>query len=263
MLYQILVSELPFPGAELRKAGMLEIQRILREVDPPKPSTRVTKSGAAASALADARQVSLGALSKALRTDLDWVVLKALEKDRNRRYDTANALSADLRRYLDHEPLVAGPPSASYRLQKLLRRYRGQFVAAGSCWSRSSSVARWRHISRSRTPRWRRRRASSPKRSRRQDGGADQPPEVRSQGHRVQPARGRSALRRGGRRRRTAAAAGGLADGDPGDGVLARRLRRAARDARGDRGHDRQPAGGRTAAGRGATTSVRGRGPAA
>jgi formylglycine-generating enzyme required for sulfatase activity len=110
---------------------MLEIQRILREVDPPKPSTRLTTIGAAASELARMRRVSIGALKKALKTDLDWVVLKALEKDRNRRYDTANAMAADLQRYLDHEPLVAGPPSASYRMQKLLRRYRGQFVAGG------------------------------------------------------------------------------------------------------------------------------------
>ncbi|MGK0304244.1 MAG: serine/threonine protein kinase, partial [Planctomycetota bacterium] len=131
MLYEVLVGELPFPSAELRKAGMLEIQRILREVDPPKPSTRLTTIGAAASELARMRRVSVGALKKALKTDLDWVVLKTLEKDRNRRYDTANAMAADLQRYLDHEPLVAGPPSASYRMQKLLRRYRGQFVAGG------------------------------------------------------------------------------------------------------------------------------------
>ncbi|MGK0353618.1 MAG: serine/threonine protein kinase/formylglycine-generating enzyme required for sulfatase activity [Planctomycetota bacterium] len=131
MLYEVLVGELPFPIAELRKAGMLEIQRILREVDPPKPSTRLTSQGNHSTELARTRRVSVGALKKALKNDLDWVVLKALEKERNRRYDTANAMAADLQRYLDHEPLVAGPPSAGYRLSKLVRRYRGQFVAGG------------------------------------------------------------------------------------------------------------------------------------
>ena len=129
MLYEVLVGTLPFPGAELRRAGMLEIQRILREVDPPKPSTRITSLADRGSELAKTRRISASALAKALRSDLDWVVMKALEKERNRRYDTANALAADLQRYLDHEPLVAGPPSAAYRLKKLVRRYRGQFAA--------------------------------------------------------------------------------------------------------------------------------------
>lgn len=150
MLYEVLVGALPFSGAELRKAGMLEIQRVLREVDPPKPSTKLTSMGDASTKLARARRVSVGALKKALKDDLDWVVLKALEKDRNRRYDTANALSADLQRYLDHEPLVAGPPSASYRLRKLVRRYRGQFVATALIFAASVTfgsvalVQKWR-----------------------------------------------------------------------------------------------------------------------
>src|SRR5262245_15407650 len=116
MLYELLVGALPFLQAELRKAGMLEVQRILREVEPPRPSTKLTRAGDSSTAIANARRMSAGALQRALRTDLDWVVLKALEKDRNRRYDTANALAADLQRFLDHEPLQAGPPSAAYRL---------------------------------------------------------------------------------------------------------------------------------------------------
>ncbi|MFO1032388.1 MAG: SUMF1/EgtB/PvdO family nonheme iron enzyme [Planctomycetota bacterium] len=131
MLYQVLCGDLPFPGPELRAAGMMELQRILREVEPPKPSTRITKLGAGAAPLAETRRVSLSALKKALVGDLDWVVLKALEKERNRRYETANALSADLQRFLDNEPLVAGPPSAGYRLKKLVRRYRVQVIAGG------------------------------------------------------------------------------------------------------------------------------------
>ena len=129
MLYQVLVGALPFSADQLRKAGTLGAQRILREDDPPKPSTRLTTVGSAVTELARARRLSVSRLKRALQTDLDWVVLKALEKDRNRRYDTANALSADLQRYLDNEPLVAGPPSAAYRMQKLLRRYRSQVIA--------------------------------------------------------------------------------------------------------------------------------------
>ncbi|HEX6810722.1 MAG TPA: serine/threonine-protein kinase [Planctomycetota bacterium] len=132
ILYQSLVGDLPFPARELRRAGLLEMQRILREIDPPKPSTKITSLGNCGLELARARRVSLGALKKALRSDLDWVVLKALEKERNRRYETANALSADLQRFLDHEPLLAGPPSAGYRVRKLLRRHRGQVLAAAT-----------------------------------------------------------------------------------------------------------------------------------
>ncbi|HEX6810569.1 MAG TPA: serine/threonine-protein kinase, partial [Planctomycetota bacterium] len=132
MLYELLVGALPFPGHELRKAGMLEVQRILREVDPPKPSTKLTSSPTTAAGIAAARRMSASALVRVLEHDLNWVALKALEKDRNRRYETANVLAADLQRFLDHEPLIAGPPSATYRLRKLVRRYRGQFVAASA-----------------------------------------------------------------------------------------------------------------------------------
>jgi len=132
MLYELLVGALPFPSHELRMAGMLEVQRILREVEPPKPSTKLTSSPATAARIAAARRMSTSALVKVLEHDLNWVALKALEKDRNRRYETANALAADLQRFLDHEPLLAGPPSAGYRLRKLVRRHRGQFLAASA-----------------------------------------------------------------------------------------------------------------------------------
>src|SRR5262249_6929737 len=104
MLYELLVSALPFSRDELRRAGMLEVQRILREVEPPRPSTRLSSIGDASTAIAQARRISIGALQHTLRTDLDWLVMKALEKDRARRYATANAFSVDLQRYLDHEP---------------------------------------------------------------------------------------------------------------------------------------------------------------
>ena len=132
MLYEILVGELPFSTQDLRKAGFLEMQRMLREQDPPKPSTRLAFNSSSSTAVAAARHMSAGALARALKNDLDWVVLKALEKDRNRRYESANALAADLQRFLDHEPLVAGPPSPAYRLRKLGRKYRSQVLAAGA-----------------------------------------------------------------------------------------------------------------------------------
>ncbi|MFY9342447.1 MAG: bifunctional serine/threonine-protein kinase/formylglycine-generating enzyme family protein [Planctomycetota bacterium] len=131
MLYEVLTGQLPFSGPELRQAGLLEMQRVLREDEPPKPSTRLSAQRDTATTIAAQRRTSAAALHRALKNDLDWVVLKSLEKDRARRYDTANALSVDLQRYLDHEPLVAGPPSAVYRLKKLLRRYRGQVLAGG------------------------------------------------------------------------------------------------------------------------------------
>ncbi|MCA8948452.1 MAG: protein kinase [Planctomycetes bacterium] len=132
ILYRLLVGELPFAAAELRRGGMVEIQRILRTVDPPRPSSRVSSTTPGSGELAAARRLSVTALRAALRNDLDWVVLKALEKDRDQRYATANALAADLQRFLDHEPLQAGPPSASYRLRKLARRYRAQVAAAAA-----------------------------------------------------------------------------------------------------------------------------------
>ena len=129
MLYEVLTGQLPFNANELRKAGLHEMQRVLREVEPSKPSTKLLSLRDSATAIAEQRHTNAAALHKALRTDLDWLVLKALEKDRARRYETVNALRMDLQRYLDHEPLVAGPPSASYRLKKLVRRYRGPMVA--------------------------------------------------------------------------------------------------------------------------------------
>ncbi|MEM9799696.1 MAG: SUMF1/EgtB/PvdO family nonheme iron enzyme [Planctomycetota bacterium] len=128
LLYQLLIGELPFPRESLMEHGFAEMQRIVRETDPPRPSTRLLSAGSAEEAAAQ-RRTTRGALTRALRSDLDWVVLKAMEKDRHRRYATVNGLAEDLQRYLSHEPLLAGPPSAIYRLRKLGRRYRGALVA--------------------------------------------------------------------------------------------------------------------------------------
>ncbi len=131
MLYEVLVGELPFSGQTLRDAGFAQMQRVLREVMPQKPSTRLSTAKVSATALAQSRGMSLGSLQKALKNQLDWIVLKAMEKDRDRRYETANALAADLQRYLQQEPLQAGPPSTSYRLRLLAKKYRAQVLMAG------------------------------------------------------------------------------------------------------------------------------------
>ncbi len=129
VLYELLTGSTPFEREELARVGLAEIQRILREERPPRPSTRVSTSADAVE-VARRRRVEASELSKRLRGDLDWIAMKALEKERGRRYPAVSELAADLRRHLDDEPVSAGPPSRSYRLKKLLVRYRAA-VAAG------------------------------------------------------------------------------------------------------------------------------------
>jgi eukaryotic-like serine/threonine-protein kinase len=124
MLYELLTGALPFESKELRQAGYDEIRRRIREVDPPRPSTRVSTLGEKATHAAKNRRTEPRQLAGRLRGDLDWIVMKALEKDRTRRYGSPAELAADLGRHLDHEPVVAGPPSASYRARKFVRRHR-------------------------------------------------------------------------------------------------------------------------------------------
>ncbi|MCZ6835922.1 MAG: serine/threonine-protein kinase [Planctomycetota bacterium] len=127
LLYELLAGVPPF---DLKQAAFYEIQRTLREVDPPKPSTRISAIGPEGlSASTSGITSDSKLLARLLRGDLDWIVMKALEKDRNRRYDTANGLAADLQRYLVDEPVSAGPPSAIYRARKLIKRNKGLFAA--------------------------------------------------------------------------------------------------------------------------------------
>jgi hypothetical protein len=121
----------PFDPAALRRAGMAEIQRIIREVEPPKPSTRLSTLGAELDKIASRRHTPPEGLGRLIRGDLDWIVMKCLEKDRGRRYETANALAEEIQRHLKHEPVYAGPPSAGYRLRKFVRRNRAGVVAGG------------------------------------------------------------------------------------------------------------------------------------
>jgi hypothetical protein len=103
--------------------------RMVREVDPPKPSTKVSTSDALPN-IAASRDIEPAHLKRALQGDLDWIVMMALERDRTRRYETANGLAADIQRHLAHEPVVAAPPSRAYRLRKFVRKHRGAVIAA-------------------------------------------------------------------------------------------------------------------------------------
>ncbi|MBK6900803.1 MAG: serine/threonine protein kinase [bacterium] len=132
VLYELLSGALPFDSRDLRKAGYEAIRKIIREQDPPRPSTRFSTLGERSTSVAEARGLAPKRLQGELRGDLDWITMKALEKDRERRYETANGLAADVRRHLRNEPVTAGPPSASYRLGKLVRRNRGTFAALGA-----------------------------------------------------------------------------------------------------------------------------------
>ncbi len=126
LLYELLVGEPPFA---LRKTALEEVFRRIREADPAKPSTRITSLGEAAIDTASRRSTDIRTLARQLRGDLDWISLKAMEKDRSKRYAAATDLSDDIQRYLDCEPIVARPPSASYRLKKLLQKYAGLAAA--------------------------------------------------------------------------------------------------------------------------------------
>src|SRR5262249_19769167 len=107
-----------------------EMRRIIREEEPPRPSTRISTLVPAAVTVSTQRQSDPKRLSQLFRGELDWIVMKCLEKDRSRRYESANALARDLERYLADEPVQACPPSAGYRLRKFVRRNKGLVLAA-------------------------------------------------------------------------------------------------------------------------------------
>jgi serine/threonine protein kinase len=130
LLYELLTGTTPFAKERLKEVGLDELRRIIREEEPPRPSTRISTLGQAASTASTNRQSDPKQLSRLFRGELDWIVMKALEKDRNRRYETASAFAADIERYLHDEPVLACPPSLSYRLRKLVRRNKGPVLAA-------------------------------------------------------------------------------------------------------------------------------------
>jgi serine/threonine protein kinase/tetratricopeptide (TPR) repeat protein len=130
VLYELLTGLRPIDGKRLEKAAIDEMIRIIREEEPSKPSTRLS-TDASAPSLAAVRKTAPQQLSALLRGELDWVVMKCLEKQRDRRYETANGLARDIQRYLADEPVEARPPSFGYRASKFLKRHRGPAVAAG------------------------------------------------------------------------------------------------------------------------------------
>ena len=131
LLYELLTGTTPFDQNTFRTAAIDELRRIIREVEPPRPSTRLSTLGATTTTISDNRQTDARKLNRSLRGELDWIVMKALEKDRQRRYETASGLARDVERYLAGEPVEAGPPSAWYRFRKFARRNRVILSATG------------------------------------------------------------------------------------------------------------------------------------
>ena len=132
ILYEILTGSLPFDLKQWQKQPLHEVLRQIREDDPPRPSAKLATETRTAIQSADARQAEPRQLVSALRGDLDWITMKALEKDRARRYDSPTALSADITRYLTDEPVLASPPSVSYRTGKFVKRHRAAVFAAAT-----------------------------------------------------------------------------------------------------------------------------------
>jgi tetratricopeptide (TPR) repeat protein len=154
LLYELLTGTTPLDKKRLKEAAFAEILRVIREEEPQKPSTRLSNSTDSLSSVSAQRQMEPAKLTKLVRGELDWIVMKALEKDRNRRYETANGFAMDIQRYLADEPVAAGPPSAWYRFRKFARRKRAAlamaicvFVALGSMAGGVGWVARDRAAS--------------------------------------------------------------------------------------------------------------------
>src|SRR5207253_6741202 len=122
LLYELLTGSTPLTHKRLKEAAYAEVLRIIKEEEAPKPSTRLSESGESLASISAQRQTEPAKLSKLMRGELDWIVMKTLEKDRNRRYETAKDFAADVQRYLGDEPVQACPPSAGYRLRKFARR---------------------------------------------------------------------------------------------------------------------------------------------
>jgi WD40 repeat protein/serine/threonine protein kinase len=131
LLYELLTGTTPFDAKDLMHAGLDEMRRTIREIDPIRPSNRLSgMSGPDSTQTAKRRGMDAHRLITLLRGDLDWVVMKCLEKDRTRRYETANGLAQDIQRHLNNEPIAARPPSSIYRFRKMIRRNKLAFVAA-------------------------------------------------------------------------------------------------------------------------------------
>jgi eukaryotic-like serine/threonine-protein kinase len=157
LLYELLTGKTPFDTNELLKAGLDEMRRTIREKEPERPSTRLTRELARqrVSAKSEIRNPK-----SEIDKDLDWIVMKCLEKDRARRYETANGLAADIQRHLNNEPVVACPPGKLYKFQKMVRRNRLAFAAGAGIVAAlviGLGIAFWQSIERTRAYREQRR----------------------------------------------------------------------------------------------------------
>jgi eukaryotic-like serine/threonine-protein kinase len=131
LLYELLTGSTPLTPKRMKEAAYAEILRMIKEEEPQKPSMRLSDSGEALASISAQRQMEPAKLTKLVRGELDWIVMKTLEKDRNRRYETANGFAADVQRYLADEPVLACPPSALYRFRKFARRNKAAIGVAG------------------------------------------------------------------------------------------------------------------------------------
>ncbi len=132
LLYELLTGTTPFDTRRLDQAAFHEACRIIREEEPPRASNRISTLGETATVVSRHRNSSPGELAKLVRGDLDWIVLKTLEKDRTRRYESASSFAADIGRYLNHEPIEARPPTPAYRMRKFVSRNRGAVLSVGA-----------------------------------------------------------------------------------------------------------------------------------
>jgi serine/threonine protein kinase/tetratricopeptide (TPR) repeat protein len=130
MLYELLTGTTPLEQKQVRELAYRELVRMIKEDEPPRPSTRLSQSGETLTAISSKRGLEPGQLRNVVEGELDWIVMKCLEKDRTRRYETANGLARDIERYLHDEPVTACPPSGSYRLRKFARKHRKGLAAA-------------------------------------------------------------------------------------------------------------------------------------
>src|SRR6266571_3169719 len=130
LLYELLTGSTPLTHKRMKEAAYAEILRMIKEEEPPKPSTRLSDSGEALASISAQRHMEPAKLTKLVKGELDWIVMKCLAKDRNRRYETANGFAADVQRYLADEPVQACPPSVGYRLRKFARRNKGGLAVA-------------------------------------------------------------------------------------------------------------------------------------
>src|SRR5579863_5336196 len=132
LLYELLIGAVPFDANMLRKAGLSELLRIIREDEAIPMTAKLTGMGATAMEVAGLRRTDPGTLRRQVTGDLNWIVMKAMEKDRQRRYPSVSELAADIRRHLDDQPVLASPPSPMYKTRKFVRRHKLAVVSAAA-----------------------------------------------------------------------------------------------------------------------------------